>query len=54
MLARTLVLMIAVAALGCQNTLLRSQTPDKEPMKKSSKKKSKDEFASKTDTKLLG
>ncbi len=54
MLARTLVLMIAVAALGCQNTLLRSQSPDKEPMKKSSKKKSKDEFASKTDTKLLG
>lgn len=51
MLVRTLVFAVAFATVGCQNTLLRSQSPDKEPARKS---KDGGEFTSKVNTKLLG
>lgn len=47
MIKKTLVLTTLLCAMGCQNTLLRSQSPDKEPVRA-------DAFKSKIDTNLLG
>ncbi len=47
MIKKTLVLIALLCITGCQNTLLRSQSPDKEPAKA-------DAFKSKVETRLLG